>query len=60
MRRGGTMPNTIVQAEEHGPSMMTRSPPSRAAMQRDQYAPILPPRSSVCAVLRVRLADRQG
>jgi hypothetical protein len=54
------MPNTIVQAEEHGPSMMTRSPPSRAAMQRDQYAPILPPRSSVCAVLRVRLADRQG
>ena len=61
MRSCGITPSTIVQADKHGPSMMTRSPELFSAARFSRYGPICPPgsetiRTAECAVVTASAA----
>ena len=57
MRSCGTIASTSVQADEQVPSMTICSPASRSAIYRDQYAPMLPPWSSVMRTMAVAVVS---
>src|SRR5260221_9275347 len=61
MRSRGMTPSSMVHADRHGPSIITRSPEPRKATRFSRYGPIWPPESALmrtvaCAVDSVSAA----